>query len=128
MVGTYMRVLSTSIIHLSVRLFFWKKGSLLIAETTNALTEGRLSDLRNVMLDHGYEIVKEEQIDAFTFIEAKKIQLVLLTYKFLYKVAGIIIHIERRVLLKMSSSNSSLFCDPESMKNIFGILINNVYI
>ena len=50
----------------------WKNGSLLIAETTNALNDGRLSDLRNVLLDHGFEISKEEQIDAFTFIEAKR--------------------------------------------------------
>jgi hypothetical protein len=51
----------------------WRKDSLLIAETTNALTDGRLANLRNVLLDHGFEMVKEEQQDVFTFIEAKKI-------------------------------------------------------
>jgi hypothetical protein len=50
----------------------WKGGSLLIAETTNALTEGRLSDLHNVLRNQNFEIVKEEEIDAFTFIKAIK--------------------------------------------------------
>jgi Hypothetical methyltransferase len=51
----------------------WNGDSLLIAETTNAMSEGRLSDLRSLLRDHGFEIVKEEQKDAFTFIEAKKL-------------------------------------------------------
>jgi hypothetical protein len=50
----------------------WNGGSLLIAETTNALTEGRLSDLHNVLRNQNFEIVKEEEIDAFTFIKAIK--------------------------------------------------------
>jgi hypothetical protein len=58
---------------IEARRCLWRKGSLLIAETTNALTDGRLADLRNVLLDHGFEMVKEEQQDVFTFIEAKKI-------------------------------------------------------
>jgi ribosomal RNA-processing protein 8 len=50
----------------------WNGGSLLIAETTNALTEGRLSDLHNVLRNQNFEIVKKEEIDAFTFIKAIK--------------------------------------------------------
>jgi ribosomal RNA-processing protein 8 len=50
----------------------WKGGSLLIAETTNALTEGRLSDLHNVLRNQNFEIVKEEDIDVFRFIKAIK--------------------------------------------------------
>jgi hypothetical protein len=45
----------------------------LIAETANALTEGRFSDLRNVLRNEGFKIVKEVEIDVFTFIEAKKL-------------------------------------------------------
>ena len=58
---------------IEARRCLWRKGTLLIAETTNALTDGRLDNLRNVLLDHGFEMVKEEQQDVFTFIEAKKI-------------------------------------------------------
>ena len=47
-------------------------GFLLIAETTKALTEGRLSDLHNVLINQGFDIAKPENIDVFTFIEAKK--------------------------------------------------------
>ena len=50
----------------------WKGGALLIAETTNALTEGRLSDLHNVLRNQNFEIVKEEEIDVFRFIKAIK--------------------------------------------------------
>ena len=57
---------------LEARRCLWKGGSLLIAETANALAEGRLSDLRNVLKDHGFEILKEEERDIFTFIEAIK--------------------------------------------------------
>ena len=49
-----------------------ERCSLLIAETANALAEGRLSDPRNVLKDHGFEILKEEERDIFTFIEAIK--------------------------------------------------------
>ena len=57
---------------LEARRCLWKGGSLLIAETTNALAEGRLSDLRNVLQEQGFEILKEEERDIFTFIEAIK--------------------------------------------------------
>ncbi len=50
----------------------WNEGVLLIAETTNALTEGRLSDLRQVLRTHGFNILKQEERDVFTFIEARK--------------------------------------------------------
>ena len=58
---------------LEARRCLWKGGSLLIAETTKALAEGRLSDIRNVLNNQGFKIVKEENIDVFTFIEAKKL-------------------------------------------------------
>jgi Hypothetical methyltransferase len=58
---------------IEARRCLWRKGTLLIAETTNALTDGRLANLRNMLLYHGFEMVKEEQQDVFTFIEAKKI-------------------------------------------------------
>ena len=57
---------------LEARRCLWKGGSLLIAETTNALAEGRLADLRNVLKELGFEIIKEEERDVFTFIEAIK--------------------------------------------------------
>jgi hypothetical protein len=44
-----------------------------IPPKTNALREGTLSSLHNVLSDQGFEVVKEEEIDVFTFIEAKKI-------------------------------------------------------
>jgi hypothetical protein len=50
---------------IEARRCLWKDGSLLIAETTNALTDGRLSDIRNVLSNQGFEIVKEENIDVF---------------------------------------------------------------
>jgi hypothetical protein len=55
---------------LEARRCLWKYGSLLIVETTNALAEGRLSDLRNVLQEQGFEILKEEERDIFTFVEA----------------------------------------------------------
>jgi SAM-dependent methyltransferase len=58
---------------IEARRCLWKGGSLLIAETTKALAEGRLSDIRNVLNNQGFKIVKEENIDVFTFIEAKKL-------------------------------------------------------
>lgn len=57
---------------LEARRCLWNGGSLLIAETTNALTEGRLADLLNVLNDQGFEILKEEERDVFTFTEARK--------------------------------------------------------
>jgi len=48
-------------------------GLLLIAETTNALTDGRLYDIRSVLNNLGFELVKEENANVFTFIEAKKL-------------------------------------------------------
>jgi SNF2 family DNA or RNA helicase len=51
----------------------WKNGSLLIAETTNAVTEGRLTNLYTILENHGFKIIKEEEMDRFTFIEAKKL-------------------------------------------------------
>lgn len=58
---------------IEARRCLWKSGYLLIAETTKALAEGRLSDIRNVLRNQGFEIAKEENIDVFTFIEAKKL-------------------------------------------------------
>jgi SAM-dependent methyltransferase len=57
---------------LEARRCLWKGGSLLIAETTKALTEGRLSDLQNVLITQGFNIAKQENVDIFTFIEAIK--------------------------------------------------------
>jgi putative methyltransferase len=57
---------------LEARRCLWNYGLLLIAETTNALSEGRLSDLRHVLNMHGFKILKEEERDVFTFIEARK--------------------------------------------------------
>jgi hypothetical protein len=57
---------------IEARRCLWKSGSLLIAETTKTLTEGRLSDIHNVLGNQGFKIVNEETIDVFTFIEAKK--------------------------------------------------------
>jgi hypothetical protein len=54
------------------------KGWLFIAETTNQLRqavgeeEGRLSDLRNVIKETGFEIYKEMQIEHLTFLDARK--------------------------------------------------------
>jgi hypothetical protein len=57
---------------IEARRCLWKSGTLLIVETTKALAEGRLSNIRNVLRNQGFEIVKEENVDIFTFIEAKK--------------------------------------------------------
>jgi hypothetical protein len=57
-------------ITLTTVVIWWEVGS--FADTTNALREGRLSSLYNVLSDQGFEVVKEE-IDVFTFIEAQKI-------------------------------------------------------
>jgi SAM-dependent methyltransferase len=47
-------------------------GYLLIAETTKSLS-GRLSKLRQVMKEHGFEIYEDEEKGDFTFIEARKL-------------------------------------------------------
>ena len=49
-----------------------KNGLLFIAETTNSLG-ARLSELRNVVKDQGFEIYSDEQRGDFTFIEARKL-------------------------------------------------------
>lgn len=49
-----------------------KNGLLFIAETTHSLS-ARLSDLRKVITDQGFEIYSNEERGDFTFIEARKI-------------------------------------------------------
>ena len=49
-----------------------KNGLLFIAETTNSLS-ARLSELRNVIKDQGFEIYSDEERGDFTFIEARKL-------------------------------------------------------
>ena len=46
-------------------------GYLFISETTKSL-ENRLSNLRQVVNDNGFEIYKDEKIGPFTFIEARR--------------------------------------------------------
>ena len=48
-----------------------KNGYLLIAETTRSL-KSRLSKLRNILEEQGFEIYSEEVRNQFTFIEARK--------------------------------------------------------
>ena len=49
-------------------------GYLLIAETTKSLSaSGRLSSLRDVIKDYGFEIYDDEQLGDFTFIEAREL-------------------------------------------------------
>jgi hypothetical protein len=50
----------------------WMGGTLLIADTINSITEGRLSNIYRVLKDNDFEIIKEEQKDVFLFIEAIK--------------------------------------------------------
>jgi superfamily II DNA or RNA helicase len=47
-------------------------GTLMIAETTKSLS-GRLSELRNIIKQQGFEIYKDEERSIFTFIEARKL-------------------------------------------------------
>jgi ubiquinone/menaquinone biosynthesis C-methylase UbiE len=47
-------------------------GYLLIAETTKSL-EGRLADLRKIVINNGFEIYSDEKRRDFTFIEARKL-------------------------------------------------------
>ncbi|MGB8035353.1 MAG: hypothetical protein WCF03_16195 [Nitrososphaeraceae archaeon] len=49
-----------------------KNGLLFIVETTNSLSK-RLSELRNVIKDHGFEIYSDEERGDFTFIEARRL-------------------------------------------------------
>jgi cyclopropane fatty-acyl-phospholipid synthase-like methyltransferase len=49
-------------------------GYLLIAEITKSISaSGRLSKLRDVIKDHGFEIYDDEQLGDFTFIEAREL-------------------------------------------------------
>jgi cyclopropane fatty-acyl-phospholipid synthase-like methyltransferase len=48
-------------------------GTLIIAETTKSLKEGRLSNLRQVLAEQGFEIYSDEEKGDFTFIEAREL-------------------------------------------------------
>jgi len=50
-----------------------EEGLLFISETTNSLSV-RLKNLRDVIKQTGFEIYRDEEIDLFTFIEARKIE------------------------------------------------------
>jgi hypothetical protein len=47
-------------------------GILIIVDTTHSLTEGRLSTLRDIIREQGFDIHKDEPWDVFTYIEAIK--------------------------------------------------------
>ena len=47
-------------------------GYLLIAETTKSL-KGRLSKLRDLIREHGFDIYSDEEKGEFTFIEAREL-------------------------------------------------------
>ena len=49
-----------------------RNGLLFIAETTKSLS-ARLSELRNVIKDQGFEIYSDEENEDFTFIDARKL-------------------------------------------------------
>ena len=49
-----------------------KNGLLFIAETTKSL-RGRLSRLRKIIKERGFEINSDEERGDFTFIEARKL-------------------------------------------------------
>lgn len=49
-----------------------KNGFLFIAETTKSLS-ARLSELRNVVTENGFQIYEDEEIGDFTFIQARKL-------------------------------------------------------
>jgi ribosomal RNA-processing protein 8 len=49
-----------------------KNGMLFIAETTKSLN-ARLSELRNVVIENGFQIYEDEEIGDFTFIQARKL-------------------------------------------------------
>ena len=47
-------------------------GTLIIADTVRSLTEGRLNNLKEVLLENSFEVYKEELWDIFSYIEARK--------------------------------------------------------
>jgi SAM-dependent methyltransferase len=47
-------------------------GTVIIVDTTRSLTEGRLSKLKEVLLENNFDLYKEEQFDLFTYMEARK--------------------------------------------------------
>jgi hypothetical protein len=46
---------------------------LVIAETTKSLVKGRLSNLRQIVKEQGFEIYSDEERGDFTFIEAREL-------------------------------------------------------
>lgn len=48
-------------------------GILVIAETTKSLIKGRLSNLRQIVKEQGFEIYSDEKRGDFTFIEAREL-------------------------------------------------------
>ena len=48
-------------------------GILIIAETTKSLMKGRLSNLRQIVKEQGFEIYSDEERGDFTFIEAREL-------------------------------------------------------
>jgi SAM-dependent methyltransferase len=48
-------------------------GILVIAETTKSLIKGRLSNLRDIIKEQGFEIYSDEDRGDFTFIEAREL-------------------------------------------------------
>jgi hypothetical protein len=48
-------------------------GILVIAETTKSLVKGRLSNLRDIIKEQGFEIYSDEERGDFTFIEAREL-------------------------------------------------------
>jgi hypothetical protein len=47
-------------------------GTLIIADTVRSLTEGRLSNLKEILTENGFDVYKEELWDIFSCIEARK--------------------------------------------------------
>ena len=47
-------------------------GTLIIADTVRSLTEGRLNKLKEVLLENGFDLYKEELWDIFAYLEARK--------------------------------------------------------
>jgi hypothetical protein len=45
----------------------------MIVETTKSLIKGRLSNLRQIVKDQGFEIYSDEERGDFTFIEAREL-------------------------------------------------------
>jgi ubiquinone/menaquinone biosynthesis C-methylase UbiE len=48
-------------------------GILVIAETTKSLIKGRLSNLKYILKEQGFEIYSDEERGDFTFIEAREL-------------------------------------------------------